>query len=148
MNKFVLLLAPVLSAGVLFGISGSSFLRSGAPEEQPEHTVVYGLPEKGEALLNREIIEPLRAKKGKRPKAEMYSRCPSGVTYYLTASVSDGDENYEGQVLDRMGCSSKLVCLFRIDKNEEVLEAKSTEEAAYLPVAEWKKTTRNTEWSF
>lgn len=148
MNKFVLLLAPVLSAGILFGVSGSSFMRSGLPEGRPEQVATYGLPEKGEALLMREIVEPLRAKKGKRPKAEMYSRCPSGVTYYLSESPSEQNNHYTGRVVDRMGCSSELVCLFRIDRNEEVLEAKSTEEQEFLPVAEWKKTTRNTNWSF
>lgn len=149
MNKFVLLLAPVLSAGILFTVSRSSFMDSGLPDGRPEKVETYGLPEKGEKLLNREIVDPIRAKKGKATRADMYSRCPSGVTYYLTATPeNEGGDYYVGEVADRVGCRHNLVCVFRMDKSMEVLEAKSTEEETeYLPVAEWKKAAR-AEWSF
>lgn len=148
MNKMILLFAPVLAAGIVFGVSRASFSKSGVPDKISQTASYDRLSEKGEKLLNREIIDPLRSKKEKRVKTNMYSRCPSGMTYYLTEAPSAKQPHFVGEVIDRMGCESLTVCFFRIDRNEEVLEAKTTEEGEYLPVAEWKKEARRPEWSF
>lgn len=146
MNKVMLIFAPVLAAGIMFGVSGASFMKSGIPETLPESVAYSSLPEKARLLLEKEIINPIQSKK-KHTKSEMYSRCPSGVSHYVTASPSEKDKHYEGRVVDRVGCSSKTVCYFRIDMKQEVLEAKSLEDGEYMPVAEWKQQARGT-WSF
>ena len=143
----MLIFAPIVAAGVLFGVSGSNFLKSGIPDSLPEANVTYTLTEKGEKLLRKEIIEPIQSKK-KYTKAEMYSRCPSGVTHYVSSEPTEADAYYTGIVRDRTGCVSQVVCYYRIDKKSEVLEAKSNQEADYMAVAEWKKSMNGTEWSF
>lgn len=150
MNKFVLLLAPVLSAGIIFGYSHASFSKSGTARVKSENTDYPTLSEKGEKLLNKEIIDPLRAKNGQsKQKLQSFSRCPSGVTYWVDAGPTEGNEYFTGEVIDRKGCEEITVCYFRLDRKEEVLEAKSKNEAGskYLPVAEWKKSAK-AEWSF
>jgi len=149
MNKLVMIFAPVVTAGVFFAFSGSSLMESGLPDTFPEKAEYYTLSEKGDKLIRNEIVSPLQAQKRKSSiKAEMMSRCPNGVSYYLTADPTDKKPYFEGQVVDRVACHGETVCFFRIDKNEETLEAKSKEEQAYMPVDEWKKTMKGTVWSF
>lgn len=146
MNKIVLIFAPVLAAGILFGFSGAGFMKSGIPETLPEHIEYATLSEKGKKLIMEQIIDPLQSKK-KQAKAEMYSRCPSGIKHYVAEEPTQENPYFTGTVVDRSGCSSTTICYFRMDKKEEVLEAKSTEEDDYLPVAEWKKSMRGN-WVF
>jgi|GEM_PF-2246458 len=148
MNKMMLVFAPVLAAGIIFGVSGSGFLKSGIPEELPEKVEVYTLQKKGEALLMKQIIGPIQGKKH-QTKSEMFSRCPSGVSYYVSSVPTDGNDYFLGRVLDRVGCNSKVVCYFRIDRQEELLEVKSVEkDEYYVSVGEWKKSTEAKQWSF
>ena len=148
MNKMMLVFAPVLAAGIMFGISGAGFLKSGVPEELPEKIEVYGLQTKGEALLRKQIIEPIQNKK-RQTKSEMFSRCPSGVSHYVSSVPTAENEYFVGRVVDRVGCNSEVVCYFRIDKEEESLEVKSKEQDdSYMSVAEWKKSESAARWSF
>lgn len=144
-----MLLAPVVTAGMFFAFSGSSLSESGLPDTLPDKAEYYTLSEKGDKLIRNEIVGPLQAQKKKSMvKADMMSRCPNGVSYYLTSEPTQNDPYFSGQVMDRVACHGEVVCFFRVDKKEEVLEAKSKQEQAYMPVDEWKKSMKGTVWSF
>jgi hypothetical protein len=148
MNKMMLVFAPVLAAGIMFGVSGGNFLKPGIPEELPEKVEVYNLQAKGEALLMKQIIEPIQGKK-RQTKSQMFSRCPSGVSHYVSSVPNEENGYFLGRVTDWVGCNSAVVCYFRIDRQEESLEVKSQEsDENYMSVAEWKKSGEAKQWSF
>lgn len=80
------------------------------------------ITQKGEKLIEKELMVPLRKKMGITANGNLFSRCPSGLRYQVFADPTDEVPYFYGKVKNYNGCKGTDVCLFRISSDEEILE--------------------------
>jgi hypothetical protein len=100
------------------------------------------LSEQGKKRIESELMKPLRRKLGIEKDVRTFSRCPSGLSYYIAGNPTDESPYFIGNVTNYMGCHGMPVCQFRMTKNEESLDVCPMNEdhelvGNYMPVAEF-----------
>jgi hypothetical protein len=110
------------------------------PTNQP---TAYELTDKGNTLINSTLVEPIKKKfKLKTDKSEMFSRCPSGTSYYITEYPTASNPYFIGKVAEYRGCNPNELCVFRLHENEDNLEVWDENKSAYKSSKEWIANTK------
>lgn len=148
MNKYALIISPIIVSALVFMFSAGDFARKGIPLEKPETVEYVALSEKGKALLDQELMNPIKSRLGGKVKTESFSRCPSGLRHFVEKAPESDDPYFYGIVVNRQGCREKEICAFRIDAKEEKVEARSGDAAEFVSAAEWRKNSKNETWDF
>lgn len=148
MNKYALIISPIIVSALVFMFSAGDFTRKDIPLEKPETQEYVSLTEKGKALLNQELMNPIKSRLGGKIKAESFSRCPSGLRNFVEKAPQEDDPYFYGTVVNRQGCREKEICEFRMDAKEEVVEARSGDTAEFVSAAEWRKNSKSETWDF
>ncbi len=98
------------------------------------------LTEKGDQLIRSTLIQPLQTKLGIRVDKKSFSRCPSGLGYYIVLEPHANRHYFQGTVENYRGCQGKRVCSFRLNEDENQLEVWSKSQHRFLGVKRWLAT--------
>ena len=110
------------------------------PTELALQNQQYLMSEKGEALIENELITPLQHKLKVKHNTKMFSRCPSGLAYAILQNPYNQKGYYEGAVENYTGCKGEQICTFRLNADENVLEVFHTEKNKFMSVKKWLKS--------
>jgi|GEM_PF-3814063 len=95
------------------------------------------LTEKGQRLIQRELISPVRKKLNIKIRGEMFSRCPSGLQHQIVANVSDNSAYFGGVLRNYVGCEGNKICRFRVNANEDRVEIYDESNKQFVSAQAW-----------
>lgn len=90
----------------------------------------HGLTEKGRKKILKELYNPIKKELAPEFRMEMFSRCPSGLSYTV-ADWKEGDTHFMGTVNYSSGCRTTPVCEFRLSLDEKTLEVRKSETTSF-----------------
>ena len=108
----------------------------------------YFMTEKGEDLIQNELITPLQNKLKIKHNAQMFSRCPSGLAYAILQNPDNPKGYYEGVVENYTGCTGERVCSFRLNATENELQVFHDEKNKFMSTKKWLKNPSGASTSF
>jgi hypothetical protein len=98
----------------------------------------FELTEKGTNLINNRLVTPIKQKfKLKTNKAEMFSRCPSGTSFYVNDYPTNSNPYFLGRVSHYKGCNGIEICSFRLSEDENQLEVWDKVKRQYTTPEKW-----------
>lgn len=93
---------------------------------------------KGRKLIQEELLNPLNDKLKLKPNAKMYSRCPSGLSYYVEKAPVSANPYFYCVLTNSKGCDSRIVCKFRMPLNESTIQIEEeNQENEYVDSKSW-----------
>ncbi len=111
------------------------------PPAPPVVTAQWDLTDKGSALVQTELLDPLSTYN--KIQKDMFSRCGSGF-YYMSDDAAPVDTYYHGVVWFSVGCDGgNQIVKFRVDRQETQLDVLDTKTHTYITPAEWLINYRN-----
>ncbi|TAF68203.1 MAG: hypothetical protein EAZ55_00440 [Cytophagales bacterium] len=104
------------------------------------NTEYLEMTKKGEDLIKKQILTPVKIRMGITANGKAFSRCPSGIAHYVMEfpTVKESKHKYfQGKVVNYVGCSDIEICSFRMDKDETILEIYEDSKKQYIPAETW-----------
>lgn len=104
---------------------------------QKEFGREYYMSEKGEQILQNELIKPLQKVLKIKNTTKMFSRCPSGLGFIVLQNPESQQEYFQGLIENFVGCEGKEICTFRMNASETSLEVLDTQREQYVSARQW-----------
>jgi hypothetical protein len=123
-----LIITTILCAFIPFGDTREDFNKS--------------LTEKGRKLIEKELLAPMRKQLKIKANTEMFSRCPSGLRYYVKEYPTETSPYFVGNLKNYRGCSAHKVCDFRLSVHEDKMEIRDNDSQDYTASTAWFSKTK------
>ncbi|MCU0446981.1 MAG: hypothetical protein MUE85_18950 [Microscillaceae bacterium] len=150
MKNYKLVISAVFSVlitGLLLGIAAFHPIKKLSKTEKNYLTVnaaqvsptqyAENLTQKGVLLIEKQLLDPLRAKFKNQSPSKIYSRCPSGLQYRMLNKPSEDSPYFKLALRNYVGCKGEFVCEFRVSAAEETIEVLDSKAIKFVSAERW-----------